>query len=201
VAAPKIICVTDRKAVRGDYFDRIEMLAAARPHAIMLREKDIAEAEYAGLAARCHELCRTHGVRLIVHGHPEVAKALGTPLHLPLMMLRERASELQGVVETGASVHAAVEAREAAALGAAYLVAGHIFATGSKPDLPPRGTGFLAEVCRAGMLPVFAIGGITPERMPEVAAAGAAGVCIMSSAMICADPRRLIVELSGEPIR
>ena len=99
MAAPKIVCVTDRKTVRGDFIERIAMLAAARPHAILLREKDIAEAEYAGLAARCLELCRSYGVRLIVHGHPEVARMLGTPLHLPLMILRERASALQGVVD------------------------------------------------------------------------------------------------------
>ena len=73
--------------------------------------------------------------------------------------------------------------REAERLGCSYLIAGHIYATSCKPGLPPRGLAFLREVTVATELPVYAIGGITPIRLAEILAAGAAGGCAMSSLM------------------
>jgi thiamine-phosphate pyrophosphorylase len=76
----------------------------------------------------------------------------------------------------GRSVHSG---REAAAIGstADYLIAGTIWPTSSKPlshaVLGPDG---LAEVVRNAIVPVLAIGGVTPERFAEVAGRGAAGV-------------------------
>ncbi|MEI3276573.1 MAG: hypothetical protein V8R57_02460 [Evtepia sp.] len=37
-------------------------------------------------------------------------------------------------------------------------------------------------------LPVYAIGGITADRVPELQAAGAAGACLRSSLMLAPDP-------------
>ncbi len=45
-------------------------------------------------------------------------------------------------------------------MGASYLTAGHIYATDCKRGLPPRGLGFLKEVCREVSIPVYGIGGI-----------------------------------------
>lgn len=81
------------------------------------------------------------------------------------------------------SVHSVEQAVRAQQLGADFLIAGHIFPTDCKPGLPPRGLEFLGQVCRAVTIPVYAIGGITPENAPLAVKAGAAGVCIMSGAM------------------
>ena len=82
-------------------------------------------------------------------------------------------------------MHSVEDARRAGQLGASYLIAGHIFATGCKPGIPPRGLAFLQEVCRAASVPVYAIGGISldSEQMQSVLSCGAAGVCIMSGMM------------------
>src|SRR5207244_1043033 len=56
-------------------------------------------------------------------------------------------------------------------------LAGTVFATVSKPGAGPTlGDAGLADVARASAAPVLAIGGVTIERLPRVAAAGAAGV-------------------------
>ncbi|RHK02669.1 hypothetical protein DW089_03840 [Acidaminococcus sp. AM05-11] len=52
---------------------------------------------------------------------------------------------------------------------------GHIYTTACKPNLAPRGVTLLQEVCRRSPVPVWAIGGVTREKLPELAAAGAAG--------------------------
>ena len=72
---------------------------------------------------------------------------------------------------------------QAQQLGASYITAGHIFATDCKKGLPPRGLGFLKDICRRVDIPVYAIGGITEENMVSALEAGAEGVCIMSGLM------------------
>ncbi|MCD8120393.1 MAG: thiamine phosphate synthase [Lachnospiraceae bacterium] len=90
-----------------------------------------------------------------------------------------------GFNRIGVSLHSAEEAGALQGTPATYIQAGHIFATDCKRGVPPRGLNFLREVCRATDLPVFAIGGITPERYPAALEAGAAGVCVMSGLMEC----------------
>ena len=88
----------------------------------------------------------------------------------------------------GVSVHSVEEARAAAEAGADYVTFGHVFPTGSKPGLPPRGLADLASVVAAVTLPVLAIGGIGPENVAAVLATGCAGVAVISAVLGAADP-------------
>jgi thiamine-phosphate pyrophosphorylase len=179
-----LICVTNRKLCNGDFLQRIEQLAMAKPHAIMLREKDLKLEDYEALAKKVLEICETHEVPMIINQNITVAKKLKqNSIHLSMADLRTYKNELEAFKQVGASVHSVEEAVEAALLGADYLVAGHIFPTDSKKGMPPRGIGFLKDVCNSVAIPVFAIGGITRERVSAVMNAGAKGVCIMSVAM------------------
>ena len=72
-------------------------------------------------------------------------------------------------------------ARERA--GAAYLGAGPIWATPSKPDAdPPIGLDGLAGIVDAVEIPVVAIGGIDTTNAGACIAAGAAGVAVIRAA-------------------
>jgi len=183
--------VTNRRlAVPRALVEQLERVCALGPRMVVLREKDLDENEYARLAAEAAEVCARWGVPLAVHSHEEVARAVGAAaLHLTMDALRVRASSAMGreseTLLIGASVHSVAEAAEAQALGADYLIAGHIFATGCKPGIEPRGLAFLKEVCAAVDIDVFAIGGIDldPERIAAALACGAAGTCTMSAAM------------------
>ena len=99
----------------------------------------------------------------------------------------------------GASCHSAAEASEAEALGCTYITAGHIFNTDCKAGVPGRGTDFLKQICSRVSIPVYAIGGIDPANAAAVREAGAAGICVMSAAMTCADPSALSAALGGSP--
>ena len=106
------------------------------------------------------------------------------------MPLRKAAEykKLHSFSRVGVSVHSVEEAKQAKALGAAYVTAGHVFTTDCKPDLSPRGLSFLQNVCGAVPIPVFAIGGINETNLDSVLQAGADGICLMSSMMKCSDP-------------
>ncbi len=90
----------------------------------------------------------------------------------------------------GASVHSDEEARRAREAGASFAVFGHVWETASKEGLAPRGLEGLSSAVRAAApMPVFAIGGITPERVAECLATGAHGVAILRALLEPEDPR------------
>ncbi len=199
-----IVCVTNRKLCPGDFPERIGRLAACRPAAVLLREKDLPEGEYETLARQVMQICSAQDVPCILHTYADAAKRLGAPaVHLPLSEFAVLNGKYTGqsVPAIGVSVHSAEEAALAERLGASYLIVGHIFHTDCKEGLPGRGLPFLREVCGSVRLPVLAIGGIRAENAPDVRAAGAAGICVMSGAMQCEEERAFLesLENAGEP--
>lgn len=181
-----IIAVTNRHLCERPFAEQVERVCAKRPKALILREKDLTQKEYELLAGEMLEICRAYHVRCILHTYPQAARHLGCDaIHLPLPLLREASGHLKDFSFLGTSVHSVEEAKEAERLGVSYMTAGHIYATDCKKGLPPRGTEFLRDVCRAVSVPVYAIGGIgrTMAQIDEVMAYGAAGACIMSGMM------------------
>jgi thiamine-phosphate pyrophosphorylase len=200
----EFMAVTNRALCEGDFFERLDAVAASGVSAVILREKDLPPAEYEALFSRALHICAGRGVPLVAHGFADAAFLRGASgVHLPFSALTALSEDrsapdieerLRGV-RVGVSVHSSSEARRAIAIGAAYLVAGHIFKTESKSGLEPRGTAFLSEICALAPVPVYAIGGVSERNIATVRGAGAAGVCLMSSLMTCADPSALIAGL------
>lgn len=179
-----LLAVTNRKLCERDFLEQIERLAKSDIEAIILREKDLDETAYEALAESVLKICGRYKKTCILHTFTDAAIRLGcTAIHLPLPVLLAQKERLTGFERIGVSVHSVEEARFAAAAGATYLMAGHIYETDCKRGLPGRGLSFLKEVCENVSIPVYAIGGITPERLLELKVAGAAGGCIMSLAM------------------
>ena len=83
----------------------------------------------------------------------------------------------------GASAATVAEARAGEVLGAAYVGAGPVWATPTKPDAdPPIGLEGLTEICRAVSLPVIAIGGVDASNAGDCIRAGAVGVGVVRAA-------------------
>lgn len=189
----RTIAVTNRHLCARPFLRQMETVLAARPHAVILREKDLLESEYRALARKLIPLCEGAGVPCYLHGHYlEVACQLGCPnIHLGISQLQalhdaernEGGNPLAAFEKISVSCHSAAEARLACDLGATSIVLGTIFETDCKPGRQGAGLDFLRRVCRTVDVPVFAIGGITPAHMPDVLDAGAAGGCMMSWSM------------------
>lgn len=77
----------------------------------------------------------------------------------------------------GATTHSLAEARRVP--GADYLSCGPVFATSAKPRLVPRGLSYWKSVLALGR-PVFAIGGITSERLPRLVRQGVNRIAVGS---------------------
>lgn len=189
-----ILCVTNRTLCKGDFLKRIEKIASAHPAGIILREKDLSEAEYKELAEMVIKICNKYGTPCILHSFAGIAAELKcTALHLPLHILRILSDDEKAMFSTlGASCHSVEDAIEAEKLGCTYITAGHVFDTDCKKGLPGRGLDFLVKVCEEVSVPVYAIGGIRADNIADVRNAGAAGACVMSGSMVCKDVRKYL---------
>lgn len=184
-----MICVTNRRLCNIEFLDQVEKIMKAKPAAVLLREKDLQEEEYKELAKAVLEMEKTYHTPCILHTFYKTAKELkAKSIHLPMRILRSLSKEEREEFKIlGSSCHSVEEAMEAEKLGCTYIFAGHVFATDCKKGLEPRGLTFLQEVCQSVKIPVYGIGGISPENIREVEEAGAKGGCIMSSAMKAED--------------
>jgi thiamine-phosphate pyrophosphorylase len=183
--APLICLVTDRRRLAPEssleaQLDRLVEQAAEAGKAgvdlVQLRERDLEAATLTGLARRVIHAAAP--AKVLLNDRGDVALAAGAHgVHLrgdSFDADRLRAIAPAGWL-IGRSIHSAEEAK-AAGRAVDYLVFGSIYPTVSKPGAPPAGLAELKKVAAAADVPVLAIGGITLSRLPEVAAAGAAGV-------------------------
>jgi thiamine-phosphate pyrophosphorylase len=181
----RLYLVTDRRQTGGrPLTDVVEECLAAGLKAVQLREKDLPEPEFTALALSMREVTRRVGARFFINGRPEVAIAVGADglqrgHDAPAVsLLKDRAPGLL----IGASVHSVEEARAAERDQADFVVFGPVYDTPSKrPYGPAQGVDALRKVGQAVTIPVFAIGGITAERVAEVRFAGAHGVAVISA--------------------
>ena len=160
-----------------------EAMIAGGVDLIQLRAKGHLSAEIAKLAAGLHRITIERGVPLIINDHPEIARivpAEGVHLGQDDMPIAE-AREIAGAnCMVGKSTHSLDQAIRAFYEGADYIGFGPIFATPTKPDYPPIGLGEIRKVHDAVRIPIFCIGGIKLDNLPEVIEAGARRVVIVS---------------------
>lgn len=189
-----IIVITNSTICKENFLSRIEKLAKAKPTAIILREKHLSQNDYEDLAKKVIGICNKYNTQCILHNFPNVAEKLNhNSLHLPLQVLATLTDKEKSQYKIlGASCHSVGDALKAEKLGCTYITAGHIFDTDCKKGLPGRGLDFLKAVCSSVSIPVYAIGGISPENFSMVRNAGADGGCIMSSAMNCPEPHNYL---------
>ena len=185
---PRLMLVTDRQRHSGNRWeDAIVSALGAGPALVQVREKDMPEDALESLVRRLQGLTGA-GAVLIVNGAPGVASATGSGLHLPAVQAARYTAPPYSR-PLGCSVHDAAETGVALALGPDYLVAGTVFATSSKPGTAGCGIlGLEKLVSGAGAVPVYAIGGMTPEKVPAVLGAGAYGVAVCGAVFGAADP-------------
>jgi thiamine-phosphate pyrophosphorylase len=168
---------------------------------IQLRDKVRRPDELTRIGREIRTITSRGGAGFIVNDRLDIALACNADgVHLGQGDLDPRvARELapEGFV-IGVSVGTVAEACRAEADGADYIALSPTFETGSKGDAGPgRGCGMLREIARTVSIPVIAIGGISPENIPRVLRAGAAGVAVISAVVARPDIALAARELAG----
>jgi thiamine-phosphate pyrophosphorylase len=180
--------VTDRHQTGGrPLVALLAQAVGAGLRAIQLREKDLGTRELLALCRELLSLARRSGARVLVNDRLDLVLAAGADgVHLradslPVSIARQLLGPHRLI---GASAHSVEEVARAEADGADFVVLGPIYETASKMRYGPAiGLGPLAEATQGRRIPVFAIGGVTASRVPELRKAGAAGAAVISAVL------------------
>ncbi len=188
---PRLHAVTD-DAVLADADVGIKaaaIAAAGSSVALHVRGRNTTAAALVKSAQRLVSLARPAEASVIVNARPDIARgvgAQGVQLGQGDLSVADARAVL-GAGWVGVSVHTVEEARAAVDAGADYLLAGAVFETASHPGQAPLGLAALQRIAALGR-PVIAIGGVTPERVPQLKDAGAWGVAAIRALWHEKDP-------------
>lgn len=172
--------------------DWVGRMAALGAELVQLRFKgDTADIPHQIAAAR--SACQRHGAQLVINDHWREALAAGADfIHLGQEDLdtADLGAIARAGLRFGISTHDRTELDRALALRPAYIALGPIYPTTLKQmKWQPQGLEKLARwKARVGDIPLVAIGGLTPERLPAVFAAGADVSAVVTDLVTAADP-------------
>jgi thiamine-phosphate pyrophosphorylase len=176
---------------------RASRLLEAAPCMLQLRAKQWGAGALAALARAVLPAARAARVPLCVNDRLDVALAVGAEaVHLgqqdlPLAEARLLAG---GRLHIGISTHTPAQATAAVAGGADYIGFGPIFATGTKTNPDPAvgvdglRAAAMVVASRRPPVPLIAIGGISVDRAPQVAASGASAAALIGAIEAASDP-------------
>jgi thiamine-phosphate diphosphorylase len=182
---PRLHLVTDDGVLRDPGFAqraRAVLEEGGKDLALHLRGPRIQGRDLHDLAARLREPAALSRSMLLVNDRVDVVMALGLHgAHLGQRSLAPVvARKLLGPERVlGLSVHSGSEALEGKDGVVDFLLAGTVYPSPSHPGGEAPGPERIREIREVSPLPVLAIGGITPGRVPEVMAAGAHGVAVL----------------------
>jgi len=189
----RLVVITDTKlASPRSVLEVVQEALQAGAPAIQLRNKGDAVRDVMELGRAIRAATREHGALFTVNDRLDLALALEAdgvhlgPNDLPVAAAR-RVTPAEFII--GRSADDPAVARQAVADGADYIGCGAVYATGTKADAGDViGIEGLQRIAAEVSVPVVAIGGITVDRAPAVAAGGrVAGVAVVGAVMCAAD--------------
>lgn len=181
----KLYAITDTQLSNCSHAEIVTRLLAGGALLIQLRDKEASAKEMLDATRECLELTRAAGATLIVNDRVDVAMATdadGVHLGQDDLTVEEARALLGPDKIIGISTHSLAQVEAALTTSANYLAIGPIFTTTTKtnPD-PVVGLELLRQARQRATLPLVAIGGITLATAPEVLAAGADSVAVISA--------------------
>lgn len=192
----RLLLVTDP---RPDLVERVGAAVRGGVDIVQLRDKHSSRGELIPLAEELKDTCGRAGALFTVNDDVELARLVGADgVHLgeddaPTSRAR---GFLGPDALVGRSAGGVAGALEAVREGADYLGVGAVFATPTKPDGEVAGLALIRALAReAPPVSWFAIGGVTLETAPSVAAAGAPGFAVVRAVLDAEDPEMAAREL------
>ena len=145
---------------------------------VQFRVFGLRKTQLENLAIKARMLCDEYDARMLLNGPVELARKTGAHgLHLDrrrLSVLNDR-REYEGLL-LAASCHDAGELRLAQSAGVDFAVLSPVLPTRSHPDAEALGWEGFGELCRDISIPVYALGGMTPDLLEQSWRQGAQGI-------------------------
>ena len=181
----KLYAVTDLQSEGLGVLKKIEAAYRGGVDIVQLRSKTLPDRALYELGRKIRKIATHYRKLFFVNDRPDLAILLSADgIHLgqgdlSIQAVRGLAKRAGVSLWIGKSTHQLAQARAAEKEGADYIGVGPIFATPTKPDYPPTGTGFIRQVAKQIQIPFVTIGGINETNIGEVLTAGARRIAVV----------------------
>jgi len=165
------LCTPDRP----DLADFVAACIQGGVDVVQLRDKTLDARPLLARAGIVADVYRTHGVPFVLNDRPDLALEVGAdgvhvgqedaPVSLARRILRPEAI-------VGLSTHGPEDLAGATSQSVTYLSAGPVEPTPTKPGRAGTGLEYASLASERATVPVFVTGGVTPEKIPALVAAG-----------------------------
>jgi thiamine-phosphate pyrophosphorylase len=178
--------LTDRaQAAPRSLGEVVRGAVAGGAQAVVVREKDLTRVERLEIVAHLRS-----AVGVLLVASDALIPADGVHLAVSDPMPDPRPALV------GRSCHDPDEIARAVAQGCDYVTVSPVFASGSKPGYGPAlGIDGLRGLACGADIPIYALGGVTPDRTRACLDAGAHGVAVMGEIMRAHDPAATVADL------
>jgi thiamine-phosphate pyrophosphorylase len=183
------LCTPDRP----DLADFVRQCIAGGVDVVQLRDKELDAKPLLARAAVAAAVCRDQGVPFVLNDRPDLALQVGADgVHVgqddaPVALAR-RILGPDAIV--GLSTHGPDDLEGAADQEVSYISAGPVEATPTKPGRAGTGLGYVTQASARSSVPVFVTGGVTPEKIAGLTAAGVRHFVVVRYLTEAPEPRR-----------
>jgi len=122
-------------------------------------------------------------VGIWINGEPDLAQEFNLGLHLRSAQLHSPALGVCALPNLAASCHTLDELTQARALGCRFVVLGPVLPTATHPGRPGIGWAGFSALREHSDLPIYALGGLSPNDLPAARQHGAQGIAAISAFM------------------
>jgi thiamine-phosphate pyrophosphorylase len=191
LAAAQLYVLVDGRTSSEAFAELVRALIAAGVRVLQLRDKRLSDRQLIERAHALRELTQGTSTLAIINDRADIAalvRADGVHVGQEELSVKEARSIVGPESLVGVSTHSLAQAQQAVLDGANYIGVGPVFSSPTKGFVEFPGLELLQSVSQKIGLPFFAIGGIRPENLAEVLAAGASRVAVSSAICAAADP-------------
>jgi len=166
----------------AQWLDSLSRALADGVRRVQLRARGLDAARWRALARKANGLAARAGATLLVNGDVALAGELGVGLHLRSDQLHEmRVRPIDATQVLSAACHTAKDLAQAQALGCDFALLGPVLPTHTHPGAPVLGWDGFSHLRETCSLPIYALGGLSPQDIPLARANGAQGIAAITS--------------------
>ncbi len=177
---------------------RIEAALRGGVDIFQIREKELGRGMIERSAGTARRLCDNYGALFIINDDPELARACdadGVHVGQDDTAVAEARRIMGPDAIIGLSTHSEQQIEASAELDVDHISVGPIWETPTKAGRPAVGLDLIRFATDHAPHPFFAIGGIDPDNVGEVVAAGAQRLCVVRALRDSDDPTAVATQL------
>lgn len=184
---PPTLAITGRSANEEEFRARFLRLLEVAPGMIQLRDPDVAVSVLLERARWCLPLCRERGIRLLVNVAPALIDpelADGVHLNSRRLLAQQVPLTTAGIgsgMLVSASCHDAQQLAHAQAMAVDFALLSPVLPTASHPGMQELGWSRFQQLTADVGLPVYALGGVSPDELTVARTYGASGIAALSA--------------------